>query len=376
MKRLLALTVGILALLTYAHDSKIKVACMGNSITYGYLLPDRDRECYPAQLQQMLGDGYEVGNFGLSGATLLRRGHRPYTQQREFKAALAFRPDIAVIHLGVNDTDPRDYPEYGDDFVSDYSAIIDSLREVNPQTRILIALLTPLKATHYRFKSGTRDWRLKLQRAIADVARAKGVELIDFNEPLRDRQDLLHDGIHPDAEGARLLALEAYCGITGNYGGLQLPMTYQSGMVLQRDTPLRINGISNAGSKITVSIGGARYTTTADNRGRWQTVTAPLVTGPVYELTVTDGTDTLRLTDILAGELWVASGQSNMEFPLSASTGGRETVANINDPWLRVLDMRAIARTNDVTWDSATVAAINRLAGSSSRRTTPENSQP
>ncbi len=160
MKRLLALTVGILALLTYAHDSKIKVACMGNSITYGYLLPDRDRECYPAQLQQMLGDGYEVGNFGLSGATLLRRGHRPYTQQREFKAALAFRPDIAVIHLGVNDTDPRDYPEYGDDFVSDYSAIIDSLREVNPQTRILIALLTPLKATHYRFKSGTRDWRL------------------------------------------------------------------------------------------------------------------------------------------------------------------------------------------------------------------------
>ncbi len=124
------------------------------------------------------------------------------------------------------------------------------------------------------------------------------MELIDFNEPLRDRQDLLHDGIHPDAEGARLLALEAYCGITGNYGGLQLPMTYQSGMVLQRDTPLRINGISNAGSKITVSIGGARYTTTADNRGRWQTVTAPLVTGPVYELTVTDGTDTLRLTDI------------------------------------------------------------------------------
>lgn len=361
MKRLLALTVGILALLTYAHDRKIKVACMGNSITYGYLLPDRDRECYPAQLQQMLGDGYEVGNFGLSGATLLRRGHRPYTQQREFKAALALRPDIAVIHLGVNDTDPRDYPEYGDDFVSDYSAIIDSLREVNPQTRILIALLTPLKATHYRFKSGTRDWRLKLQRAIADVARAKGVELIDFNEPLRDRQDLLHDGIHPDAEGARLLALEAYCGITGNYGGLQLPMTYQSGMVLQRDTPLRINGISNAGIKITVSIGGARYTTTADNRGRWQTVTAPLVTGPVYELTVTDGTDTLRLTDILAGELWVASGQSNMEFPLSASTGGRETVANINDPWLRVLDMRAIARTNDVTWDSATVAAINRL---------------
>ena len=55
----------------------IKVACAGNSITFGYTLQNRETESYPAQLQQMLGDKYTVGNFGKSGATLLNKGHRP-----------------------------------------------------------------------------------------------------------------------------------------------------------------------------------------------------------------------------------------------------------------------------------------------------------
>ena len=62
---------------------RVKVACVGNSVTYGYGLPDRDSTAYPVQLQRMLGDGYEVGNFGKSGATLLRHGHRPDTEQEE-----------------------------------------------------------------------------------------------------------------------------------------------------------------------------------------------------------------------------------------------------------------------------------------------------
>ena len=79
--------------------SKVKVACVGNSITYGMRLEDRERESYPAQLQALLGDRYEVGNFGKSGATLLRHGHRPYFEQEEFRQAMDFAGDIVVIHL-------------------------------------------------------------------------------------------------------------------------------------------------------------------------------------------------------------------------------------------------------------------------------------
>ena len=54
--------------------------------------------------------------FGKPGATLLNKGHRPFMQQKEFKDALAFAGDVVVIHLGVNDTDPRDWPHYRDFF--------------------------------------------------------------------------------------------------------------------------------------------------------------------------------------------------------------------------------------------------------------------
>ena len=66
------------------------MACIGNSVTFGYGLPDRETQSYPFRLQQMLGDGYEVRNFGHSGATLLNHGHRPYTQQKAYQEALDF----------------------------------------------------------------------------------------------------------------------------------------------------------------------------------------------------------------------------------------------------------------------------------------------
>ena len=71
-------------------QTKIKVACVGNSVTYGYTIPDREINSYPAQLARMLGENYEVANFGKSGATLLNKGHRPYIKQEEFRQALEF----------------------------------------------------------------------------------------------------------------------------------------------------------------------------------------------------------------------------------------------------------------------------------------------
>lgn len=128
MKTTFIFLLSMITTLCGAAQEPIKVACIGNSITYGACLDDREHDAYPAQLQRMLGNSYEVGNFGKSGATLLLRGHRPYMQQEEYRQAVNFNPDIAVIHLGINDTDPRDWPNYRDDFVGDYLTLIDSLR--------------------------------------------------------------------------------------------------------------------------------------------------------------------------------------------------------------------------------------------------------
>lgn len=361
MRRLLtfALLLTVMAM-TVTAQRRQRVACIGNSITYGYLLENPARDSYPSQLQRMLGDDYEVGNFGHSGATLLRRGHRPYNDLPEFRQALDFRPDIAVIHLGVNDTDPRDWPEFGDDFVGDYLSIIDSLRKVNPDVRILIARLTPLGAKHFRFKSGTRDWRLLIQDRIESIAAIAGCELIDFDRPLRDRQNLMPDGIHPDVNGATLLAETVYGGLTGDYGGLQLPEYVQSGMIVQRDKPFPLRGRANAGSKITAKIGGRSFSTVTDNRGDWLLTLPPMKVGAPYTLTVTDGHRKFRFDDILAGELWLASGQSNMEFTLGQEVGGQEAVAGASDPLLRIYDMKPIARTDDVEWPDSIRSLIDQ----------------
>ena len=139
MKNVLLIVVAALFIASAnAQQHRIKVACIGNSITYGYGLPDRTTQSYPAQLQKMLGEPYQVKNFGKSGATLLNKGHRPYMQQDEFRRAIDFAGDIVVIHLGINDTDPRDWPDYRDFFVKDYIELIDSFRAANSKVRIIL----------------------------------------------------------------------------------------------------------------------------------------------------------------------------------------------------------------------------------------------
>jgi len=340
---------------------KTKVACIGNSITYGYTLDDPSTKSYPAQLQKLLGEKYEVGNFGKSGATLLRKGHRPYFDQPEFRSAMDFCPDIAVIHLGINDTDPRDWPNYGDEFAGDYLALIDSLRAVNPNVRVLIARLTPIGASHYRFKSGTRRWLREIQEIIPGIADAAGAELIDFDKPLRDRQNLMPDAVHPNAEGAGLLAQEVYQAITGNNGGLRLPHIYQSGMIMQRDRYFPIEGHTDAGRTVKVTLGGNSQTCIADNQGCWHVMMPPISGGKSYEMTVSDGDSTITLTDILGGEVWIASGQSNMELHLSTDFDIETAMQSADDPLLRFYDMKPVARTDNILWSDSAINEINRL---------------
>ena len=80
----------------------VKVSCIGDSITYGAGLEDRESTSYPSQLQAILGEDYLVRNFGRNGATLLRKGHRPYIEQEEFSQALDFAGDILVMRAGLS----------------------------------------------------------------------------------------------------------------------------------------------------------------------------------------------------------------------------------------------------------------------------------
>lgn len=361
MKKLLFFSLFLIFTVTLAAQKRTKVACVGNSITYGYTLADPATESYPSQLQQLLGDAYEVGNFGKSGATLLNKGHRPYMQQEEFKKALAFAGDVVVIHLGINDTDPRDWPNYRDFFVKDYLALIDSFRVVNSRARILIARLTPIADRHPRFESGTRDWHGEILQAIETVARQAGVQLIDFHEPLYPYPYMFPDAVHPTKEGAAIMAKTVYAAITGDFGGLQMPQLYTDNMVLQRDYPLTLRGKADAGEKVTVAIAGQKGTAIAGRDGKWTVTLLPLKAGGPYTLTVSAGKRKLTYKNVLVGEVWLCSGQSNMEFYLNwASTAKRDVPQAANDG-IRLYDMKGRWRTDAKKWDASVLDSLNRL---------------
>lgn len=361
MRKLLSIGLAfILSCGGYAQD-KIKVACVGNSITYGTGVADREVNAYPVKLQGMLGDRYEVANFGKPGATLLNHGHRPYTRQQEYKDALAFAGDVVVIHLGINDTDPRNWPNYRDEFIGDYRALMRSFREVNPKVRFLLARMTPLSHRHYRFESGTRDWHAEIQTAIECIAKAEGVQLIDFHEPLYPYHYVLEDAVHPNAEGAAILAKTVYEGITGDFGGLQMSELYSDNMVLQHGQSLDIHGKADAGEKVTVKIAGQKVRTVAGTNGKWSVTLRPLKAGGPYTLSISTGKQELIYKEVLAGEVWLCSGQSNMEFRLNQSATGKRDIPQASNDRIRLFDMKARWRTDAVEWDASVLDSLNHL---------------
>lgn len=357
------------------NKSTIRVACVGNSITYGTGIEDREHFSYPVQLQKMLGGKYVVGNFGKPGATLLRHGHRPYFEQNEFKEAMRFKGDIVVIHLGINDTDPRNWPNYRDEFVTDYLALIDSLRSVNHNARFIIARITPIAHRHPRFISGTKLWHTEIQHAIETVAKVNGAELIDFHAPLYPYPNLLPDAIHPNAEGAGILARTVYGGITGDYGGLQMSEIYTDGMVLQREVPLDIHGKADAGRKVTVMFAGQKVQTVANNRGEWSVTLQPMKAARNQTLVVESDKTKKVFRDVAVGEVWLCSGQSNMAFTLQQAATAARDIPNVSDADLRFFDMKANWQTNDVAWPLSAIDSLNHLqyfAPTSWRGATPE----
>ncbi len=370
MKKIFLLSITVFLFFSFSlfGQSKIKVACIGNSVTYGYGLKNPSTESYPAQMQKMLGEKYEVKNFGHSGATLLRKGHNPYFKTKEFNEALQLVPDIAIIHLGLNDTDPRDWNNYSNDFRGDYSWLIDTLRKTNPNVKIFTCLMTPIFNDHPRFRSGTRDWYWKIQNLIPEISKVNHTGLIDLYAPFYFHPNLFPDALHPNKEGAIILAKTVYGAIKGDYGGLQMPSVFANDMVLQRNKAIPFFGTADANEEIIVSFSKENSPvskrikkTKSDSDGKWKVIFDELPAGGTYTLTVKSKGKKIQFTNILMGDVWLCAGQSNMLFRLNQSYEGKQAIGNSTNKNIRLFQLKAIEETNDVAWDSAVLDKVNKL---------------
>ena len=344
-------------------DDKIKVACIGNSVTFGYGFADPANDSYPSQLGRLLGTPYEVRNFGRSGATLLSRGHNPYVGTEQYRQALEFKPDIVIIDLGLNETDPRNWPNYGDEFISDYHGLIKSFQtDSGEEPEVYVCLMTPIFPGHSRFKSGTRDWFWEIQESIRKVALHSGAHLIDLHTPLYRRPDLFADFLHPNEEGAGIIASTVFGAITGDFGGFGMPPFFGEHMVFQQGEPVVWYGKSNKGDTVEIYFDRQYKQVITPDNGQWIAEFPEVRAGGPYSLEIrVNGLAMVDWNDILCGEVWICSGQSNMAFELKYAKGGSDMAKRAGDEGLRLMNYQGFIQTNDVAFDSLALVRLNRL---------------
>ena len=187
---------------------RIRIACLGASITYGATLTNREQNAYPQQLQKMLGNDYQVSNFAVSSTTLLSQGDFPYIKTTAFQSALQSRPDIVFIDLGGNDAKLINRV-HERDFENDYRLLIRSFEELPTHPRIILLLPIPSFLT-----DTTQIWDSAIVSIIIphirQVAYNQQSEVIDMHSLFSDKKSWMPDGIHPNEQGARLTAKRLY----------------------------------------------------------------------------------------------------------------------------------------------------------------------
>ena len=120
---------------------------------------------------------------------------------------------------------------------------------------------------------------------------------------------------------------------------LQLPEVWQSGMVLQRNMPVQLWGKAGAYQKVTAVLGQEKRTAQANAGGRWRLQFSPRETSVLPQtLTLFSGKDTLTLSDLLIGDVWICAGQSNMAFAVSGDRHAAQTLASTHNPQLRLFN--------------------------------------
>ncbi len=201
------------ALLAASIEAQRKVVCIGDSITYGSRVPDRERNCYPAQLGWRLGAEYEVVNAGQGGRTLLLNGDRPYVKSGVWTYLLEWAPDVAVVILGTNDTclGKRGNWKHEGGLEADARALVTALRRANEGMRVLLCTPPPMfpdaPGLEDARSADIRERAPRLERvgqALRSVARAEGVELLDLSRALEVGH--VTDGVHPSSFGAEAIA--------------------------------------------------------------------------------------------------------------------------------------------------------------------------
>ncbi len=180
-------------------SGKIRVACVGDSITGGTYYPD--------DLWMLLGSNYTVDNFGVGGTAASLDSISPYMHQIEFQKAKQFQPNIVIIMLGTNDANEIITPN-NRSFVDSYVRLVEAFQALSSHPKIWLVKPPPV------FSNGTTPSAEFLETNIIpqvdQVAQQTHTPVIDVHSVLSNCSKFFPDGVHPDPDGSQLIANEIY----------------------------------------------------------------------------------------------------------------------------------------------------------------------
>ncbi|MBR4594584.1 MAG: hypothetical protein IKO33_08440 [Bacteroidaceae bacterium] len=204
MKKSLYIILSVLVLtLSACQKEPVRVACVGDSITYGHGIKDRLHDAYPGVLSSMLGEKYDVRNFGVSGTTTMMETDMPYMNEQAYKDALEFNPQIVTIKLGTNDSKPYNWKEQ-EHFKKDLKALIESFRTLPSKPKIWLCL--PVPAYGHAWSINDSIIYNGVIPYIKEVAQEENLPVIDLNTPFQGKKQYFPDTIHPNEEGEKMIA--------------------------------------------------------------------------------------------------------------------------------------------------------------------------
>ncbi len=143
------------------------------------------------------------------------------------------------------------------------------------------------------------------------------------------------------------------------FAAVKMPKLFNDNMLIQRDLPIQVWGWADAGEKITVKLGTQSKSVKADKQGNWRLTLSPLPAGGPYEMAVKGKKNTVQIKNILLGDVWICSGQSNMEWSVKNTNNAKEEIANANFPQIRILDvpntrgLKPLADMRETGWKEA-----------------------
>lgn len=200
-------------IISHPDEQRIRVACVGDSITYGCLVENRKNNNYPNRLGEMLGADYQVENFGLTNRTVCNYGDNPYRldKVKEYQRSIDFNANIVIVMLGTNDAKDKNFKTI-EDFLDEYKELVKPYLKED----VKVYFCTPASAYGLKqnglYGYGIRnDNLIAIRDVISKYAFEQSIELIDIGEVTKNHKDMYSfDGIHPNAKGAELIANTIY----------------------------------------------------------------------------------------------------------------------------------------------------------------------